>query len=130
VQAQWQAEIDEMLSQYRQMRDRLGTLQRDIAALSATARSPDGMVTATVGAHGELVGLRLDPQALRRFDETALAAQILATARVAGSAVRERAGETVRGFVPARFKDAVGEDGAIDVLRLISTDPEAPEAGP
>jgi DNA-binding protein YbaB len=123
VQAQWQAHIDEMLQQYRQMRDRLGDLQRDVAALTATARSPDGMVTATVGAQGRLVGLRLDPDALRRLDETTLAAQIVATSAVAADAVRERAGEVVKGFVPPRFKDAIGADGTVDVRRLIPTDP-------
>jgi len=50
VREQWQSHIDEMLEQYRQMRDRLGELQREVGTLTATARSPDGLVTATVGA--------------------------------------------------------------------------------
>jgi DNA-binding protein YbaB len=123
VREQWQSHIDEMLQQYRQMRDRLGELQREVGTLTATARSPDGLVTATVGGQGQLVGLRLDPEALRRLDETSLAAQIVTTAGVAAGAVRERASRTLKEFVPPRFKGAVGHDGNVDVLRLISTDP-------
>jgi DNA-binding protein YbaB len=119
MREQWQSHIDEMLQQYRQMRDRLGALQQEVAALSATARSPDGLVTATVGAQGQVVGLRIDPEALRRLDAAALAGQIVATAGVAAGAVRERAGETLKGFVPPRFKDAIDADGTVDVLRLI-----------
>lgn len=123
VREQWQSHIDEMLEQYRQMRDRLGELQREVGTLTATARSPDGLVTATVGAQGQLVGLRIDPGALRRLNETSLAAQIVTTAGVAAGAVRERASQALKGFVPPRFKEAIGPDGNVDVLRLISTDP-------
>jgi DNA-binding protein YbaB len=124
MREQWQSHIDELLQQYRQMRDRLGELHREMGSLTATARSPDGLVTATVGAQGQLVALRIDPEAWRRLDSNVLAARIVATASVAADAVRERAGEALKEFVPARFKDAIGADGTVDVFGLI---PQVPD---
>jgi len=129
VRDEWQSQIDEMLRQYRQMRDRLGELQREAATLTATARSPDGLVTATVGAQGQLVALRLDPDALRRLDVTVLAAQIVSTAGAAAGAVRERAAQALKGVVPPRVQDAIGTDGTVDVLRLVPGLPGGDLAG-
>ena len=45
--------------------------------MTATARSTDGCVTATVGPQGELRDLRIDPEVARRLDLRTIAVRIL-----------------------------------------------------
>jgi DNA-binding protein YbaB len=67
----WQAAIEQRAAQARELAARL-------AALTATARSDDNLVTVRVGADGRLTGLELDER-VRRRPAADTAAQILAT---------------------------------------------------
>jgi len=53
------AQVEEMLADYRRSREQLASVQRELAAVSGRASSPDGTVDATVGPGGKLVGLIL-----------------------------------------------------------------------
>lgn len=86
---------------YRQIADEVAEIQRKMAAIRATAESADGLVRATVGARGELLGLLLDPRIYRDRDADALATTIAKTIR---RAVRQAQGEVfplVQRFLPA-----------------------------
>jgi hypothetical protein len=87
----WQAGFEARASQARELSARLATL-------SATARSPDDLVTVTVGSAGDLVGLEL-AEGIRQRPAAETAAQILATLRAARvtltSLVTEVTSETV-----------------------------------
>ncbi|MEV6634794.1 YbaB/EbfC family nucleoid-associated protein [Actinoplanes sp. NPDC051470] len=62
--------------------------ERDrLRSASATATSPDGLVTATAGGRGELIGLTLDDRVFRPSDSRRLAGAIVSTARDAAEKV-------------------------------------------
>ncbi len=89
----WQAGFAQRAAQARDLADRLATL-------SASARSPDGHVTVTVGATGMLTGLELD-EGVRRQPAAETARQILATLAAAQADVTARATEATAETVGA-----------------------------
>lgn len=100
MRLEWQAHIDEMLQQYREIRDRLGDAQRQITELTATASSEDGMVTVTVDHQGDLVELQLNPRVYRVLDSATLSETIVATTKRATADVRQRAKELMAPLLP------------------------------
>jgi DNA-binding protein YbaB len=95
-----QARIDELLQQYRHMRDNLGAMQREMTELTATAESPGGAVRATVDYRGNLSKLEINPRAYRSLDSTTMGEQIVETAKMAARQVQERVREVVSPNVP------------------------------
>lgn len=72
-------------------------IQRELEAVTETAFSPDGLISATVDARGDLLELALDPRVYRDPDSRRLAAAITETCRAARKAADARAFElTVR----------------------------------
>ncbi|GIE29038.1 hypothetical protein Ait01nite_020830 [Actinoplanes italicus] len=76
---EWRGAIEERAARARALESRL-------ARLSETARSPDGLVTVTVGARGDLTGLDL-AEAVRQRPAAVTAREILATVRIARGAL-------------------------------------------
>jgi DNA-binding protein YbaB len=107
------------------MRSRVEAMSAQLAALTATARSMDRSVTATVGPQGELLRLTIDPALAARLDLTTLAARILEAAALAAAHARERLGSTMGEALPDHLRHMVGPDGTVDVRGLL-----APAAGP
>ncbi|EHR49179.1 hypothetical protein SacmaDRAFT_0886 [Saccharomonospora marina XMU15] len=85
---EYRAQVDELLADYHRSREQLSTVQRDLAAVTASVSSDDGLVTAVVGARGALTDLLIADDAYDRYRPAELAAQIV---RLAGEA-------TVRAF--------------------------------
>jgi DNA-binding protein YbaB len=83
----------EVTAQYEQLQQGLTTLQRELAEVAVSATSADKLVTATVGARGQLLALKLDPRIYRRPDSTALSASIVETVQ---RAVEDAAGQVHR----------------------------------
>ncbi|EID53657.1 YbaB/EbfC family nucleoid-associated protein [Saccharomonospora xinjiangensis] len=79
------AQVEELLADYRRSRDQLADVHRRLARVSASAQSADGLVTATVGARGELTDLVIDAEAYTRYRPSELAAHIVRAAREAGA---------------------------------------------
>jgi DNA-binding protein YbaB len=71
-----------------------------LAELEETAWSPDGYVTVSVNARGELNQLALDPRLYRHADATALARTIRDTVAEASSLVQDRTRALVAPFLP------------------------------
>jgi DNA-binding protein YbaB len=67
-----------------------------VAAIEETAWSPDGYVTASVGARGELRDLVLDPRIYRDADADALATSIRDTVVEAARLARRQAFDALR----------------------------------
>jgi DNA-binding protein YbaB len=80
----------EMSGQFETLRRGMADLQRELRAVSVTAKSPDGYVTATVDARGQLRKLQLDPRIYRRPDSAQLAATITETVQQAVTEAAER----------------------------------------
>lgn len=95
------ARFDEVYGQYQRLRYGLDELQERLAALRVTARSPDGHVTATVGARGQLVTLELDPRVYRNHDVDGLAHKITRTVQEAADKATAAVQELVGGYLPA-----------------------------
>ncbi|MER7368728.1 YbaB/EbfC family nucleoid-associated protein [Nonomuraea wenchangensis] len=98
--AAMRAYADELREMFRQITDAGQELHEKARSLRATAKSRDGLVTATVGARGELVGLDLDPRIYRHPDARALARTILDTVQRATDQARERVVEVLEPVVP------------------------------
>jgi DNA-binding protein YbaB len=119
--------VASMLAEYQVMRSRLADLQAAAAQVSAAVRAPDRSVTVTVGPHGELQDLRIDPVIAAQLDPRTLSHRILGAARLATAQTREQVRVMTRAALPEPMRDLVRSDGSIDLLGLLPADPD--EAG-
>ena len=85
---------------YTRLRSELDELRRRLATMQVSAESDDGMVRATVGPRGELVGLILDRRVHRNYDAARLAHTILVTARRAGERSADEVRALLAGYLP------------------------------
>lgn len=100
MEADHRAQVEELLAGYRRSREQLGAVQRKLATVTESASSADGLVTATVGAHGQLVGLVIVETAYRKLRAHELAQCVVElTARAAAKAARA-AGEVLAPVLP------------------------------
>lgn len=93
-----QAQVDELLADYRRSRDRLAGVHRELASVTASAADPDGLITVTVGPRGTLTGLVIDEGAYRKYRPAELAEQIV---RATASATVRALGQTAEVLAPA-----------------------------
>ncbi|MCG5219420.1 YbaB/EbfC family nucleoid-associated protein [Streptosporangium sp. KLBMP 9127] len=70
-------------------------------AVQVTEQSADGLVTVTVGARGDLIGLDIDPRVYRRPDTRVLADTILQTVRAAEAKAQDQVVEIFEPLIPA-----------------------------
>ncbi|GHH58828.1 YbaB/EbfC family nucleoid-associated protein [Lentzea cavernae] len=109
------AQVDELLADYRRSREQLVSVQRELAAVSGQASSPDGMVTATVGAGGKLTGLELSELAYRRHRPEQLAEVIVRTVAAAAASAAEDTYQTLSAVLPAATDPAAVVAGTADL---------------
>jgi len=79
------AYAEELSSQYKKLRGGLDEMQKEMSAVTGTAKSSDGYVTATVGPRGQVVKLQLDARIYRKPDSAKLAETITETIQRAAS---------------------------------------------
>jgi DNA-binding protein YbaB len=75
------ARVEYMMGEVRRMTSGIGDVQKKLLSVTASATSPDGLITATVGPRGQLVQLEIDPKIYRRPDSALLAQTIMKTVR-------------------------------------------------
>lgn len=95
------ARFDDVVSQYQRLRLGLDDLQERLSAMSVTAESPDKMVKATVGPRGQLVDLKIDPEAYRRLTPEQLSRTILRTVEQAVAKTTGQVQDLVGEYLPA-----------------------------
>jgi DNA-binding protein YbaB len=115
-------QLSSMLEEYRAVKARIERLSDDVAMMTATARSTDGCVTATVGPQGELRDLRIDPEVARRLDLRTIAVRVLEASGAAGLQARQRLGRTLADVMPSHLRHLVSPDGEVDVRGLLPSD--------
>jgi DNA-binding protein YbaB len=93
--------MDGMRAGYEKLADAVCAVQKGLAEIEATADSPDGMITATVGGRGELLTLTLDPRIYRDPNSAALSRDITATIHDAVERAQRQVFDLVREFLPA-----------------------------
>jgi len=123
MRAEYEAHINELLEQYRQVRDNLGRMQREMAELTATAESPDEMVKVTVDHRGELTAVEVNPRAFRSLDSVTLGETIVATAKAATGELRRRVQELVTPNIPD-VAGLSGIGGDFDFSKMFPADPQ------
>jgi DNA-binding protein YbaB len=96
-----QAQVEELLADYRRSREQLVSVQRALAAVNASATSQDGLVTATVGAGGTLIGLTIADGAYQQLSPIALARLIVTTTSAAAALAGRSASEVVAPVLPS-----------------------------
>lgn len=109
------AQVDELLADYRRSREQLASVQRELAAVSGQASSPDGTVTATVGAGGKLAALELSELAYRRHRPEQLAELIVRTVAEAAVGAAEDTYQTLSAVLPAATDPAALVAGTADL---------------
>lgn len=99
--ADHRAQVDELLADYRRSREQLASVHRDLAAVRGEATSKDGLVRATVSAHGVLSALNIAEAAYEEHRPAQLAALIVATAAAAAAEASKAAGTVLSPVLPA-----------------------------
>lgn len=95
-----QGRVNEMLGEFERLRASAGELQQKMRDVKVTVTSDDGFVKVTVGPHGHLEELELNPRIYRRPDSTALAATITETVKRAVAEAQQKVVEIYKPFVP------------------------------
>jgi DNA-binding protein YbaB len=109
------AQVEELLADYRRSREQLASVQRELAAVSGRASSPDGTVTATVGSGGKLTALELSELAYRRHRPEQLAELIVQTVAAAAASAAEDTYQTLSTVLPASADPAALVAGTADL---------------
>jgi DNA-binding protein YbaB len=91
--------------------------QRKLRAVTGTAWSPDRLIRIVVGPRGQLVELDIDPRVYRNPNSKALAAAILATARLAVEDAAGQVRKIIETAVPSDLR--AGRLGGPDFERML-----------
>lgn len=91
---------EELTGQLEKVRSGLADMQKEITAVTATVKSPDGYVTATVGPRGHLVRLQLDGRIYRNPDSAKLAATITETIQKATAEAAQKVQDVTAKYAP------------------------------
>lgn len=115
VASDHQAQVEELLAEYRRSRERLADMQKSLGAITESVTSADGLVTARVGAHGTLTELVLADDAYMRYRPSELAKVIVRTVALATTKASETANRTVSPLLPVRTDPAALLAGTADL---------------
>jgi DNA-binding protein YbaB len=96
-----QAEVDQLMADYRRSREQLVAVQRGLAAIRETATSHDELVTVTVGPRGTLIDLVIDDRAYQRLRPSELAELIVRTTDLAVAGATKRMHDQLAPVLPA-----------------------------
>ncbi|MFC5826617.1 YbaB/EbfC family nucleoid-associated protein [Nonomuraea insulae] len=89
-----------MAAEVNQQIARIRETCTEFAAIEHTSRSKDGLVSVTVGAHGRLCGVELNPRVYRTLSPSELAEAIMRQAEQASAAVTEQSKELMTPLMP------------------------------
>ena len=98
-----------MMKQAKQMQERMGSLQEEIADLTVEGSAGGGMVSVTLSGKGEMKGLRIDPS-LAKADEVEILEDLILAAHQdaktkAEALLQEKTQEMMGGLgLPPGFK--------------------------
>ena len=109
------AQVEELLADYRRSREQLVAVQRELAAVSGQASSPDGTVIATVDGGGKLASLELSELAYRRHRPEQLAELIVRTVAAAAAGAAEDTYKALSTVLPAATDPAALVAGTADL---------------
>ena len=95
------ARFDDVHRQYERIRSGMDEMQRQMAELTVTAESENGLVEVTVGARGQVLDVKIDPRVYRQPDEAELGRQVLGAIQKASAQVTDQIRELMATVLPA-----------------------------
>ena len=122
-------QVEELLADYRRTREQLADVHRTLLSIKESVTNPDGLVTATVGAQGNLIGLVIADAAYQRYRAAELSQEVLRTVAAAAGRAAARANDTLRPVLPADSDPAALLAGRAD-LQPAELVPQAPPTPP
>ncbi len=94
------AYADELQGRFQKLTTEGPEIHQRARAVQVTEKSPDGFISVTVGARGELIRLDLDPRIYRRPDSRQLADAITDTIKAAGAKAQEQVLDLFEPLIP------------------------------
>ncbi|WP_091452454.1 YbaB/EbfC family nucleoid-associated protein [Actinokineospora iranica] len=127
--ADHRAQVEDLLADYRRGREQLAEVHHALAAISESATSPCGLVTATVSAQGALTALVLRENVYRVYRPAELAAVIVRTTAAADALAARAAGHAVAPVLPSGTDPEALLRGTADLTaaELVPPRPQADE---
>jgi DNA-binding protein YbaB len=122
-----EAQVAELLAEYRRSREQLASVQRSLLSIRESASSDDGSVTVTVGPQGVLAELTIADGAYRRHRPADLAKLIVQAAKEAAGKAAVRAQDALVPVLPPDADPEALLAGRAD-LRPDEIAPEPPGA--
>lgn len=112
----FEAEIGELAGEINQQLARIREAYEELSAMEHTACSMDGMVSVTVGRHGQLLDIELNPRAYRALSPSQLADAIMQQADEATAAVSEQSKYLLKPLMPegVPYEEVFGERAMLD----------------
>lgn len=117
-----QAFADELQNRFMRMQNEALDLHKRAREVRVSLTSSDGLVTATVGARGDLIRLDIDPRVYRRPDSRKLADTITETVRKAAAAAQEKVLDIFEPLVPREHMKAQIEGDIERVMEQFEPD--------
>lgn len=111
-----QAYADSLKSTFETMVKEAPAIQENARRIQVTETSPDGLISVTVGARGELVRLDIDPRVYRRPDSRELADTIVETIHAASEKAKEQVIEMFEPIIPREKLELHLDGSAEDVM--------------
>jgi hypothetical protein len=122
-------QVEELLADYRRTREQLASVHKTLLSIKESVTSQDGLITATVGPHGNLLGLVIAEAAYQRYRAAELAREVLRTVTAASGRAAERANATLLPVLPPDSDPAALVAGRAD-LQPAEITPEPPPSRP
>ncbi|MGI5489596.1 YbaB/EbfC family nucleoid-associated protein [Microtetraspora malaysiensis] len=114
----FEAEIRDLAAEINQQMTRVREAYGELSVMEHTARSADGMVSVTVGRHGQMRGLELNPRAYRTLSPSQLADAIMQEVNKATAAVSEQSKQLLQPLMPESvpYEEVFGEQVMLDAF--------------
>jgi DNA-binding YbaB/EbfC family protein len=94
-------DMAKMMKAAKEMQEKMGALQDDLATITVTGESGAGLVRATATAKGELTGLEIDPSIFHPDEKAVVEDLILAAIKDAQGKAAERSQAEMRKLTEA-----------------------------
>ncbi|TDE42549.1 YbaB/EbfC family DNA-binding protein [Nonomuraea mesophila] len=112
------AEISALAQEISQQTTRIREAYDELSSMKYTTSSRDGMVSVTVGRHGQVRHIELNPRAYRTLSPSQLADTIMQQINKATDAVSEQSKQLLQPFLPGDlpYEEVFGQHATLDAF--------------
>lgn len=116
-------QLEQSIAKYREQREGLVDLQRDLGAISCSATAPRQVVTVSVGHQGEVTSLKFPSDAYKRMVPAELSEAILTTINEARAKALDEAAKLLAPMLPERFNAREIVEGKANLRSMMPPEP-------